>query len=586
MASQQDNDKTDRAAIVAALTLARRARHRLGRAQTMVQRARVAALRHQAENERAARLETAEDRRSYAFVRRRRRQEALALSQFWRMIRVKVEPEKRPRFRMICPAKLYARYEYGTGGVGAARDRGPLREVFLQWIGRGLKSGRERGSRRASNARTGRHRPWRPGEAGRMVRYIWREEAVEDVDGALLSNVGADLVECVAYFRKLEEIEALARSDASVYHHAIIALPHDIVPKARARLAARIMKPLEDLGLGYAAALHKPDRDGDQRNYHLHIILSLRPMVRVAEYEWQLAPAKRGWLDTPAGLLLMRRHLAREFNRALAAAGSPTRWTHLSRAERGLASPGNTKRRPGDRQAQAAALAEQKLRDAIRHRDGVERVAATVDQLGELVERMTSTKTRLIELAASASARLAELHRQLLALADRADRAKRRLKLAAAAQERRRAQQASTVDAVGPAAGNRAPAPVLPSRLRRKALPSFDVSQPPAELQTPYERLQALKLKARKIYPEPAMAKVPLVGDFLATLRAVDTPERMAALAAKIATRPDAVADLKRLGSKVEAAYEHALSRSQQASADAKQVAPPRRGRSDEGRER
>jgi hypothetical protein len=179
---------------------------------------------------------------------------------------------------------------------------------------------------------------------GRKVRYIVRADALEQVEGNVLTNMGDTIEEAIGCTRAIEEIEKMSRDNAGVYKHVIVELPHHLSAVDRAQLLSELTKPLREMRLPFVASLHKPDPKGDQRNFHAHIIVSLRPMERLGDHEWEFEAGKSTWLDTSAAIRLQRRFVAAAFNRALAAAGETVRWTGKSRAERGEKSPGNTKR--------------------------------------------------------------------------------------------------------------------------------------------------------------------------------------------------------------------------------------------------
>jgi len=547
----------DEIAIIATLAAGRSARKLGGRdAKSEIER-RIAAYWKRGEVEVARALEAHEDRRSLAFARRRARAAKIEAERFWAPMRVRIDPENRPKFRKTCPNNLFSRVEYGTGGVGTARHESIVREVFLQWTGRGLKSGRTwAGKRSSGSTRSSRNRPWKRGEAGRTVRYIEREAALEAGIEAILSNVGETIEERVAYFRMIEEVEAPARADASVYHHAIIALPYETVPSSREAIVRGIVEPLDKLGLGYVAAIHAPDADGDQRNHHLHIILSLRPMKRLGDYDWELAQSKHPWLDTPAGLILMRRHIAHEINLGLASEGSAVRWTALSRAERGLEPGGNTKRGPGDRHEKAAQAAERKLAAARRRADTIERIAGAVETLAEVIASVSDHKQRLRALTGQAAQRIRDLHDRLLAIASEAERRRRKVEqMRQAALARLKAMQSSSFELVertvalrtrveaNMETAARQPAPIQPAKQRVSAL----------------ERLQQLREAARAIYPPTNAARHPDVRLFLADLRNVAPPASLADRAMRLSKQPGAVAEIETLGPRVAEAYADAL---------------------------
>ncbi|WP_343345887.1 hypothetical protein WJT74_01185 [Sphingomicrobium sp. XHP0239] len=302
-----------------------------------------------------------EDRTKTAFMRRKRQLEDLERAREHARLGASIRREERRLFRRSPPTQLFKQFE------AKQVARGPTnRDLYFEWIGRGLSSGRGRNYARSGTKRTSsRTTPWKSGEMGRKIRYIGREAALENVEGNVVTNMGDDMGEAVHCSQKIEEIERLARKGAGVYIHVIVALSHENSPTERVQVLAELVQPLRRMGLPYYAALHHPDQDGDQRNYHAHLVLSLRPMKRITAYQWEFSASKSTWLNTPAGLKLQRKFVARTLNRALAAGGHRARWTYLSRAERGEVSPGNTKKgAERTRQERAVAKAETESREA------------------------------------------------------------------------------------------------------------------------------------------------------------------------------------------------------------------------------
>ncbi|CCC05755.1 unnamed protein product [Sordaria macrospora k-hell] len=61
-----------------------------------------------------------------------------------------------------------------------------------------------------------------------------------------------------------------------------------------------------DRDLPFALALHPPSEDGDQRNWHLHLLFSTRPMVRTGDHEWDIGRMMRREIDNPDAFEAMR----------------------------------------------------------------------------------------------------------------------------------------------------------------------------------------------------------------------------------------------------------------------------------------
>jgi hypothetical protein len=385
-------------------------RQKEGREAAQARRAEADCLRAAGRAERAAMLEEIEWKKSWAFARRLRRREEEDAKRYGYKLGAALRKNERLQLKASCPATLFRHFEFGQDGLGSTKGSGRTRDLFFEYIPRGFSSGTGRNYKREkkrSNARTAR---WKSGEFGRKVRYIEREDALEEVEGNVLSNMGEDMAERVACSRQIEQLETVDRDNAGVYRHLIIALPHELSPEGRAALLAELVQPLRDLNLPFDAALHKPDRDGDQRNFHAHLLVSLRPMQRVGDHEWTFAAFKRRSLETPAGLSLQRRFVARAFNRALAQEKIETRWTHLSRAARGQASPGNTKKLESEtRRSRREAAASAELEAAQADVKIIAWVSAEVDAIDAQFVKLGRAEVRFEALLESMMAEAAAI---------------------------------------------------------------------------------------------------------------------------------------------------------------------------------
>ena len=266
---------------------------------------------------------------------------------------------------------------------------GHVRDLYVEWLSRGFDSGRQRtdaGQRKPNSTRTA---PWSPGEFADMIEYIHRDGAKEDVSGGFLSNMGEDVEEAAGCARAIEEAEGMGRRNGGVYKHVIIALPHQLTPPERLALLQELVAPLRAMGLPFCAAPHRPDPEGDPRNFHAHILHSLRPMTREGTNRWSFSEKKLTWFDCPEGIRLQRRLIARAFNRALERSGHEERWTARSREARGLSSPGNTKKGPertrAERAAEAAEAATEEARAELRE---LEKIAVGAEALMSLSDRL------------------------------------------------------------------------------------------------------------------------------------------------------------------------------------------------------
>lgn len=178
------------------------------------------------------------------------------------------------------------------------------------------------------------------GVARRLVIYITRPDALEcDGDGnpIILANVGKDVAEQAAAFDLIETLARSSRGNAKVVFSMIVNLPHDVSPQARREILSRFCKEAFDLhDLPYVATIHTPPPSGDERNFHAHIAFGLRPMHRVGDHEWNVAPRLATEFDGEARFTYLRALFAQTMTEVTQAQGKKRVYTHLSNAARGL----------------------------------------------------------------------------------------------------------------------------------------------------------------------------------------------------------------------------------------------------------
>jgi hypothetical protein len=283
---------------------------------------------------RRKRQEERDDRAAEGVRRRRKAVTEREADEFLRRrLRVHVSKTNRPRAGSATPRRLFTRQvsQMLKGATGFTDARGPdgRHSVHYSFTARGL------GSRRG--------RRWRDGESARAALYSVREEALEDGELGWWSNIAADRNELVAHYRASEALEKHDRANANVYIVEVIALPAELTAEQRRTATQRLCRGLEKQGLAYTVGIHLPDAAGDQRNYHLHLIYSMRPCQRVAPYEWEFGTTKVTEINTPKGILQRRCGVVVAINETLREAGVAKRYTPLSHRERGLAPPARGK---------------------------------------------------------------------------------------------------------------------------------------------------------------------------------------------------------------------------------------------------
>lgn len=250
-------------------------------------------------------------------------------------------------------------------------------------------------SRGFGERRKDRSRKYRLGEALKHLRYIVRESAREIEDGGLVSNISQDVDELARFFAAIEELETHDRSNANVYMSLVISLPHELSAVERMAVLRQITDLLAQHDLPYAGVLHAPDPRGDQRNYHAHIMFSLRAFECLGSGRYVFSVDKLSDLNDATFIKPFRQRVSDIFNVAMQRAGYPRRFTPLSNKERGLPE-GSGKSTPGlkhreRKEAQLRALQnERALRSA--RQSVLERLKTTVVEVGK-VSRSSGTAT-------------------------------------------------------------------------------------------------------------------------------------------------------------------------------------------------
>lgn len=176
------------------------------------------------------------------------------------------------------------------------------------------------------------------GAAKDLVRY-GAEGAHELESGALafFSSVGLTVEEAAEAFEQLERVNRSAAGNAKVVHHMIIQSLHELPPEEQWAMLLRYCEQVfGSQDLPYSVCLHPPSEDGDQRNWHAHVVFSYRPMVRAGEADWQIGRALRSDLDCPEQWTRMRFLLAEELNYTCEMHGVNKCYTHLSYAAAGM----------------------------------------------------------------------------------------------------------------------------------------------------------------------------------------------------------------------------------------------------------
>ena len=378
-------------------------RHRaLSEAEREAKAQATAAAKTKRADEREAReLERLLQRVGYLSKRSAREAEAM------KRVRVRVPVASAPRFRTVCSRSLYSRLH---DEVSQRKDGATKRSRVAA---DGYKNIVLRKHSRGFGRKTIGARDYRMGEAADLARYILRDEGLEPGIQATFTNViefkGTKALfdyellvmeetrasQIAAFWNALEIFESEADADGNVFSHLILAMPHELSPEGRSKVLSDICLTLRSLQLPYVAALHKPDADGDARNYHAHILLSPRPFEVEGPLEWSFEAAKATELNLPCGISWLRERAAESFNRVLEDEARTERYSGLSQAKRGVPSSGEThdgpaltarkRRAENDEREQERLL--QSLTAQVAHKRRHQR------QLAEQIEKLPAPKT-------------------------------------------------------------------------------------------------------------------------------------------------------------------------------------------------
>lgn len=185
--------------------------------------------------------------------------------------------------------------------------------------------------------------------AGRSVTaaaaYRAAEELADERTGQIFDYTrrrGVALAEILApdntpdWMRDREQLwnaveRAEKRKDAQLAREIELALPHELTHEQRLGLVREFVRT-EFVARGMIAdlAVHMPDRQGDPRNHHTHVLLTMRNLTGEG-----FGPKARAWNEVEQ-LEEWRERWARAVNRALEHYGHEERVDHRSLAAQGI----------------------------------------------------------------------------------------------------------------------------------------------------------------------------------------------------------------------------------------------------------
>lgn len=170
-------------------------------------------------------------------------------------------------------------------------------------------------------------------ERSGQVHNYTRKRGVEHVE--LFAKEGITLSDPSALWNAAEKAEK--RKDGRTAREVLVALPAELDADARLAIARQMSQDLvERYGVAAQLAVHAPDRDGDQRNHHAHILITTRRynhdgLGAKSQLEWSGTQCRDAGVAKPKDeIKLLRRRWADIQNAALERAGVDARVDHRS----------------------------------------------------------------------------------------------------------------------------------------------------------------------------------------------------------------------------------------------------------------
>lgn len=157
-----------------------------------------------------------------------------------------------------------------------------------------------------------------------------RKRGVESADVVLPGDAPEWALERSALWNAAERAEK--RKDACVAREVEVALPAELSPSERRRLALDFAKEMANAdGCAVDVAIHKPNREGDDRNFHAHMMRTTRKIG--AEGLTEKLDTEKAGRNRRADLNRLRERWAELTNERLLENGVQTRIDHRSLAE-------------------------------------------------------------------------------------------------------------------------------------------------------------------------------------------------------------------------------------------------------------
>lgn len=249
----------------------------------------------------------------------------------------------------------------------------------------------------------------KPGVASRVVKYIFHGAHL-DADGNVMwrTNVGETIDEAVCGFDHIELINRSSQKNAKVINHAVLAMDHRWTPEQMLDVGERWARErFGQHGLPFAISLHPPPPGGDDRNWHIHVVWSWRPLRRVGDHQWLVGEGLRSDLDGARGMWVLRERFAGISTLMSFERGERDVYTALSHAARGL--PVEPQKKLGEAKTRWARAGEFVADNEENHERVLRSKAALIDDDLRREDDRLAVDLELARKVAAGIARLVKL---------------------------------------------------------------------------------------------------------------------------------------------------------------------------------
>jgi len=132
-------------------------------------------------------------------------------------------------------------------------------------------------------------------------------------------------------------VEAVeTRKNSQLAREIQLSLPHELTHDQRRELVRDfVQEQFVDRGMIADINIHLPDKQGDERNHHAHVMLTMRELTADGFHSKKATPTARSWNDDDL-LKTWRAEWAHHQNRTLERHGHDSRVDHRSYEERGI----------------------------------------------------------------------------------------------------------------------------------------------------------------------------------------------------------------------------------------------------------